>query len=257
MLAEEFTSLVDDELMPLFTTRVHPKLNALLLGAWTSLLRTHVIRILVADVAIGFMSPADRAYSLMHALIRVHMSTSGCIPIENDDGARVRMLAHIHSRPLPSPPSTVAAFTAIVQTREAFAAEALVKPVEHFDATLPVFWITFATLVGPQRVLFETARANIVCPESAACIELDITPDAVAAHPCHLVTDETAYIFVCAQCGAIDENDTRLLVCGRCCSTRYCSVECQRAHRVRHAPLCQPPACSCAERMNASPPLLR
>jgi len=59
----------------------------------------------------------------------------------------------------------------------------------------------------------------------------------------------------CANCGKSGEcDDVKLKNCTACYLTKYCSVDCQRAHRSEHKPACKLGAAEIKERPNFKPP---
>ena len=44
---------------------------------------------------------------------------------------------------------------------------------------------------------------------------------------------------ICANCGKGEENCSKLQKCGACLSVKYCSAECQKAHRPQHKKECK------------------
>ena len=46
-------------------------------------------------------------------------------------------------------------------------------------------------------------------------------------------------ILSCANCGKGEENSNKLKKCSACLSVKYCSAECQKAHRPQHKKACK------------------
>ena len=52
-------------------------------------------------------------------------------------------------------------------------------------------------------------------------------------------TDRTDMMLSCANCGKGEENSNKLKKCSACLSVKYCSTECQKAHRPQHKKECK------------------
>jgi len=58
-------------------------------------------------------------------------------------------------------------------------------------------------------------------------------------HQHYYIMSSTTPIDMCANCGKGEEHSNKLKTCTACLSVKYCSRDCQAAHRKQHKKACK------------------
>jgi hypothetical protein len=192
----------------------------------------------------------------MRALVTAHLRAFGRIVVAKKR-TRASTAAWVHQLTFaPPPPADQMSFTVGIHTRDTYNGVLRTSGQDVLDETLPAFWLCFVVPMNttPQPTLVALPRPVHFPLTEAWPASSKPAVDIVRSHPCRLLDKRRSYLFACAQCSAPDVADAHLLACSHCRYTRYCSIECQRAHRPAHVLVCRAPACSCADDMNLAPP---